>query len=278
MNRKEFMEELEKQLVHLSEEEREEALNYYQEYFEDAGAENEETVIRNLGSPEKLAKSILADLNKGEFTEKGYQMDGDSNPYQVVRAEEKQKTDENESSSAWTENKEDPNERNHSNNYNSNNYCSENDNRSSYQNADNQRNYRSDYDRRESKRPQKRGISTALLIVICIFAIPIALPLLLGVFGVFIGLGAAVFGLLVGFGGAGIACMVSGLIMVVAGITKVIIIPAVGFVIIGGGCLVFGIGLLLFMLAVSIAKLIPALCRAFVSICKAPFRGRSVTA
>ena len=64
MNRQEFMKRLEELLSGISPEEREEALAYYRNYFEDAGVENEEKVLRELESPEKLAESIRAGLQE----------------------------------------------------------------------------------------------------------------------------------------------------------------------------------------------------------------------
>ena len=58
MNRQEFLEKLRLLLGDLSEEEREEAIQYYEDYFADAGPEMEEQVIRELGSPEKVALMI----------------------------------------------------------------------------------------------------------------------------------------------------------------------------------------------------------------------------
>ena len=46
MNRKQFMEQLERLLSDISEAERQEALEYYEGYFDDAGPENEVEVIR----------------------------------------------------------------------------------------------------------------------------------------------------------------------------------------------------------------------------------------
>lgn len=78
MNRAEFMERLRALLSDLEESEQVEALSYYEEYFDDAGAENEQELIKSLGSPEKVAKSIKEGLNdsdgkEGEFSEKGFQ-------------------------------------------------------------------------------------------------------------------------------------------------------------------------------------------------------------
>ena len=51
MGRWEFMRKLEELLSDISPSEREEALQYYNDYFNDAGRENEKEVIQALGSP-----------------------------------------------------------------------------------------------------------------------------------------------------------------------------------------------------------------------------------
>lgn len=78
MNRAEFMRQLKALLDDISEAERQEALDYYESYFDDAGPENEAEVIRELGSPGKVAALIKADLkesneNYAEYTENGYE-------------------------------------------------------------------------------------------------------------------------------------------------------------------------------------------------------------
>ena len=62
MDRAQFMQELEKLLADISETERQDALDFYNSYFDDAGAENEASVLRELGSPKKVAAIIKADL------------------------------------------------------------------------------------------------------------------------------------------------------------------------------------------------------------------------
>ena len=69
MNRMEFMAELERLLADMPEDERQAAVQYYADYFADAGEENEQDVIRELGSPEKVAESIKADYYGTEFNE-----------------------------------------------------------------------------------------------------------------------------------------------------------------------------------------------------------------
>ena len=56
MNRMEFMAELERLLADMPEDERQAAVQYYADYFADAGEENEQDVIRELGSPEESSR------------------------------------------------------------------------------------------------------------------------------------------------------------------------------------------------------------------------------
>lgn len=62
MNRIEFMTQLAALLQDIPAEERRDAMQYYNDYFDDAGAENEQKVIEELESPQKVAEKIKADL------------------------------------------------------------------------------------------------------------------------------------------------------------------------------------------------------------------------
>lgn len=62
MNRNEYMKELEQALKRLPKEERDEALLYYREYFEDAGPENDAAVIEELGPAKEAAAQILKEV------------------------------------------------------------------------------------------------------------------------------------------------------------------------------------------------------------------------
>ena len=74
MNRTEFMNRLEQLLWDIPENERREALQYYNDYFDDAGPENEAQIIRELGSPARVAKTIREGMpENGEYTEHGYE-------------------------------------------------------------------------------------------------------------------------------------------------------------------------------------------------------------
>lgn len=64
MTKYEFLERLDQLLGDLPAEEHMDAKRYYEDYFADAGPENEEQVIKELGSPENVSEKIHADWNQ----------------------------------------------------------------------------------------------------------------------------------------------------------------------------------------------------------------------
>lgn len=64
MNKYDFLSRLRNALSSLPQEERDAAMNYYEEFFSEAGEDNEQAVIASLGSPEELAKSIIDENNR----------------------------------------------------------------------------------------------------------------------------------------------------------------------------------------------------------------------
>lgn len=61
MNKHEYLTALNKELKKLPAEERKNAIQYYMEYFDDAGVENEQRVITELGYPKEVANTLLSD-------------------------------------------------------------------------------------------------------------------------------------------------------------------------------------------------------------------------
>lgn len=59
MTKYEYLAELERLLAALPEQERRDAMNYYEEYFVSAGPEKEAEAIRDLGTPQQAAQKIL---------------------------------------------------------------------------------------------------------------------------------------------------------------------------------------------------------------------------
>ena len=96
MTRQEFMTALRDKLILLSPEEREDAVQFYEEYFDEAGTENEQAVLAELGSPEALAEKILS--GEGKIVPKGQRSRGSS-----TRSAQKNKTRENRSYQSFWE-------------------------------------------------------------------------------------------------------------------------------------------------------------------------------
>ena len=101
MGKKEFLDRLERLLSDISQEEREEAMAFYRSYFEEAGEENEASVIAELGSPEKVAEAIKHDLGmmasaeyrqKDEYTGRN-QQEHSYKPYSETEQKKTEKKD-----------------------------------------------------------------------------------------------------------------------------------------------------------------------------------------
>lgn len=91
----EFLKDLEELLQDVSVEERESALLYYENYFQDAGPERAEEVIRELGSPGKVANIIIEELKDGESYNTSYYNDDYSSgaPIDIEVQDKESKTD-----------------------------------------------------------------------------------------------------------------------------------------------------------------------------------------
>lgn len=222
MSRKAFMARLDELLADITEAEKEEALSYYEEYFEDAGPENEEEVISSLGSPEKVAATIKAGLGEsavedGEFSETGY-----TNSYYDVKDE------------VATIN----------------------------------------------KRKGLGGLGTGgwvIILILCLFALPVLGPLLLGVLGTIFGLLVAVVAVIFAVFVTGVALVASAIALVVAGFATLFSTPIVGVALLGAALVVAGIGILAAILGLwVVTKLIPPLLRGLVELIRKPFAGKGV--
>ena len=78
MTRDEFMKELAYLLQDIESEDKEDAVQYYTDYFDEAGPDKEAEIIKELGSPERIASMIRSDISGhmkdgGAFTERGYE-------------------------------------------------------------------------------------------------------------------------------------------------------------------------------------------------------------
>ncbi|MDO4286735.1 MAG: DUF1700 domain-containing protein [Eubacteriales bacterium] len=76
MNRREFILRLEQALKDMPAEERRRAVEYYENYFDEAGPENEQEVLKALGAPEKVAADILRDYYENNTGSQQQKADG----------------------------------------------------------------------------------------------------------------------------------------------------------------------------------------------------------
>ena len=219
MSRKEFMERLEELLRDIPDNEREEALQYYNDYFDDAGMENEAEVIRDLGSPELVAQKLKAGL--GELASAGT-----PEPGQGERKEaEKEKTE-------------------------------------------------------KEKTKKEAGFWKILSIVLlCILAAPVVLPLAGGLLLAAVTVVLALFGAIAGIVLAGFAILLAGIAVLGVGIVQTFATPAIGIAAAGVGCIVAAVGVLLSFATVwCCIRVIPWLIRGIAAVISYPFRKRKAGA
>lgn len=299
MNRLEFMGALEHLLSDIAAEERKEALSFYEDYFADAGPDQEERIILELGSPERIAGTIKADISyaksnqeRGEYTERGYQDTAyEENRYEVAGVSNELEAAQESGNYEDAEYREIEIERAIKENYGHKEEQASQTNtayqgnpqyqNTSYNAQSEQTFYRQTEPQPEYRRPEP-SVQTKpwtfgrvlLWIVLTIFVIiPIGIPLAAAAFSVFIAIVSVVFALLLAFGGMGIGFFVGGLGMLVIGVIKIFTIPWFGVFFIGGGSVLFGLGILFSLLTIFLAtKPLPWLCHGFATLCRLPFR------
>lgn len=275
MNRKEFMERLEVLLAVIPEEERQEALKFYTDYFEDAGEENEAQVIRELGSPENVAAFIKADLkgedsDSGEFTENGYsdsrfeqRADPVPRPNRYKRAEggyTYHSTQNGYSSYRGSSYERGP--------YGSKSYKDETDRDDSYG---------TDNEYQEQPRTSK-ALKIVLVILIALAVTSFAWPLLLILVCVVAGIVFAAFGLFAGIAVGAVALMIIGFVIFILGLTKILSALPIALLTSGSGLIIFIIGLIATVAAVKLCIVVfPAIFRMIVEIIRWPFHRKAVS-
>ena len=262
MNREMFMKELEYLLQDIPDEEKADALNYYADYLEEAGPENEEKVLREFGSPERIAAIIRADLkgdleSGGGFTERGYEDDRFRQPnYQLIHREIENHRDTEQES-----------------NFDTFSYGKEAAG--------------SDWKSVSENSAPKEKKNSGWKIVGLVFLALIALPLLPLIFGLGIGAAGGILGLALGVAallltlllGAAIwtaAWLIAGVLAIIAG-ALVMVTPfnlVNGIWCVGVGIAVLGIGILsLAVSALFYGKFLPWLVNAVVRLVKAAVNG-----
>lgn len=301
MNRAEFMRRLTELLGDVPPTEREEAIQYYNDYFDDAGAENENGVIASLGTPEELARTIKAGLNDGgsggEFTESGFTGYTPHPRDEVMRTGDMDGAQANGTDSSgqaggtqWGSRTGGANQTQsstHSGNaYYEGGYYKRTAGEGVYGGRQDKRNYDNPYGQTSQgaapgsgtscqRQEQKQGMSGGMIVLIVILAVltsPVWIGLLGGFFGVAAGLLAALFGIFLAFLIIGVALVVVSAALLVTGIAVMFSAPLAGLCVVGTALVLFSLGLVFVWLMVLMAGLaIPALVRGVVSLCQRIF-------
>lgn len=231
MSRWEFMRRLEELLSDISPNEREEALQYYNDYFNDAGRENESSVIEALGSPEQVAnivkEGLLEGVQQGEFTEKGFSDAAAQEPKNEVA---KRTFPVSEDADSLFREEEKPGAR---------------------------------YEKKSGE--EKKGLPTwaiVLIVIACFFGSPFILGAVCAIAGVLLGLVVTVMALVFAFGLTTLILFVVGVSLLVAGMGCLIYSPIDAIGLIGGACVCLAIGIVAMVVTIwFVGRGIPAIWR-----------------
>lgn len=237
MTKQEFLERLNQLLCDIPKTDRDEAILYYEEYFDEANIGDVDNVLERIDTPEKIAQAIREGLqenqNGGEYTERGYYEDGMKVENELMR------------------NGELSNER-----------------------VNQEKNDTDGYFKKKSKKfKEKVSLDKTTIILICVILVltfPLWGGIAGGLLGIIAGIIGAIAGLLTGIAGAVIGVLagvfaltfkflIKGVVLIVTGILELTVVPTLGITSIGVGLVSFGIGMLCLMLMVWIwSTVLPA--------------------
>lgn len=259
MTKYEFLGDLSRLLADLPEEERKQALHYYEDYFVDAGEDHEQDVLKELGSPEDIADQIkndgTGDISYGDSA-RSHAADAPQ-LYQTSRHTQDDPSTQYTSGSqnGWHKMPGSQNSGSDSQtgwNQTSDNYSNTNGSQTSYQQAD---------QKRSGFFAKMDQSNTLIMIIVLIVTSPVWGSVLISIAGILLGIVSAIVGIFAAmiFGGAGsaiggVATVIGGIVGIIAGKT------AGGILTIGIGCLLFALGSAFCYLGIFLAiRLFPLL-------------------
>lgn len=271
MTRMDFLKQLEYLLQDIDEKDREDALEYYRDYMDEAGISEFALVDGLLDTPEKIAISIRASLNgdgeeQSEFGEQGVK-DARWEPQKhmpdIYHRDGRAGTENRTYDTGWQNAEEEYSDRKRRERYKQ-----EDD---GYESAE----WEED-DGRHSRRDHTRGNNLGkilLIIILCIVGLPLVggigsgvLALLLGIFGSLI---AAV----VGVGSCAIGFSVGGVVLFVMSIVHMMASVPEGIMMMGFAFIMLALGIICVLLTVLICtRLIPWIVRGIVGLFRRIFR------
>lgn len=248
MNKEIFLKDLRRFLADIPEDEREQALNYYEDYFEDAGPENEQKVIEELGSPIDIAKQIKAANYENIAYGQGNDFHQTTDYPNVYESTGHSERDSQNSGNAyeqtdWTQGFGNNTQHNYGSSY-SQGYGAQTGNNTQQQ----------------KKSWTQDSSKVTIVIILAILAIPVGIPIVSTIFGILVSICAVVFSLLGVCFGVGSALAISGVVTLIAslfltgsaGIASVLVTAGIGLV-------MFSIGVFMFWFAILFCgKFFPA--------------------
>lgn len=241
MNRKDFMGQLEGLLQNISVSEREEALQYYNDYFDDAGPENEQKVIAELGTPAQVAENIRRELMEGQSAKRPTAADEALIEYGKAAADGPGQETNPAAGAAWGEQQ----------------ISRQSGSGRDPSGAAGTSYYEETADRKGSAgasgRPEMSGGTVALIVVLAVIAFPILMPLALGLLCAVFGILVAWIAVLFSFGVTAAVLLLMFFVMLIVGGMCIPVDPLAGIAVMGGGLICGGLGILFLMLTVAMA-------------------------
>lgn len=286
MNKVEFMRQLESLLQNISEQERQEALQYYGDYFDDAGPENEQAVLEALGNPARVAENIRRDLYGAgygdsyearkpvtgrELTEYGIFAEESQNQGSALQNQTGQNTaaQSTAAQSTTAQGTAAQSAAIHGAGIQgaaaagptpaamaAGPWQSVSQPALAWGNAGQGAQGQS---KKAGKESWSGGV-IALIVILCIIGVPVGVSVLggaagvvAGILGGLLGLAVAWFAMILGFGIAALICIVAGLFACVVGVVGMGIHPMAGLGLVGGGLIAVSIGIFFLMATVAMA-------------------------
>ena len=296
MNRIEYMRRLAALLQDVPVKERVAAMQYYNDYFDDAGEENEGQVIEELGSPEQVAAEMKAGLEKqseesGEFRETGYTdtqfekkdmpaayrhsgEDQSRNAYQQPGTDRAgnfyQQPGAGQSRNAYQQSG--AGQGGNAYQQSGTGQAGSTYQQGTYQTGNSNQN---EYQRPANKPWTSSGLKLVLIILILLMVLPVVGPIVIAVAAILFALAVASFAIFIALVAAAAALAVSGLAVFVRGIFLIVTNTAVALAAMGTGLILMVIGVVAVVAAVRLCIIVlPGLFRFFVNLCKMPFQRR----
>jgi len=234
-----YLAELRRRLASLPEEERAAALTYYREYFDDAGPENTERVLAELGTVHALAEQILSGYSRdySDSAPRSSSTNVPANPEEAAAARRREEARREEERAQEKAQAPRP---------------------------------------APSQQPARRSAGAVLLIILLvILALPLLIPLAATVFALGCGLAAAAFGLAVAVGALVLGLLLAGILLLAAGCGLLVVHTLEALIACGAGLALLGLAILLFLFCSFIFfKVFPAVIRLTVRILRWPFERR----